>query len=411
MLCLNCFHRYSKADQCPKCGWNEEKMNPEGTLPLGKILADRYQIGGVLHQKGERTAYCCWDSNERRVIELTEIQAKHPSRWKKWGGFLYEGKVYAVNPPEKLPKKKWPAVAVLILLLGIGGAGLASYLNRPVVWLPKSALSTYEQVLKEYRITAIPDEEYTSRLKETSTMPDVFYREGYSGNLNSIAKQIDFETLGEKELSKAYPSGLEMPTGWYATVAFTHTKKETVTPEQLFSGKERVCVAEDNWDDLMRVWTEDYSGTTKELNQVISVYKKQRFAPHKDNHTDWFTAKKIDWLIDDTLERGYLTRFGSMISLEQQGKIAGCYGAHWCLGTEDGYEILKLLLSDEAQSAVFADSKLLPLSENALKQVIEQEPSLRFLLKKERVLFGENRAEAYQENNIIYKKITESLQK
>ncbi len=411
MLCYNCFHRYPKADKCPKCGWYEGKTNPEGALPLGKILADRYQIGGVLNQIEERRVYCCWDSNERRVIKITEIQTKHPNRWKKWGGFSYEGKVYAVNPPEKLPKRKWPAVAVLILLLGIVGVNFASYVNRPVVWLPESALSTYEPVLKEYRITAIPDEEYTSRLQKTGTMPDAFYREGFYGNLKSIAKQIDFEKLGKTEFSKAYSSGLEMPTGWYATVLYSHAKKATVTPEQLFSGKERVCVAEDNWDDLMMVWTGDFKGTEQKLKQVVSVYKKQKFTPRKDNHTDWFTAKKIDWLIDDTLERGYLTRFGSMIPLEQQGKIAGCYGAHWCLGTDKGYEILKLLLSDEAQSAIFTDSKLLPLSEKALTSVTEKEPALQFLLEKDRILFGEERAEAYQENNRMYKKITESLQK
>ncbi len=410
MLCLHCFYRYPKAAKCPKCGWSEEKRNPEGTLPLGKILADRYQIGGVLHQKGERTVYSCWDSNEKRVIELTEIPTKHPNRWKKWGGFLYNGKVYAVNPPEKLPRRKWPVVAVLILLLGIGSAGLFYFLTRPVVWLPESAFTSYEQVLKGVRITVIPDEEYTSRLQEASKLPDAFYREGFSGNLKSVAKQIDFEKLGKQEFSKAYPSGLEMPTAWYATVLYTHTKKETISPEQLFSGKEKVCVAEDNWDDLMMVWTNDFKGTEKELNLVISVYKKQKFTPLKDNHTDWFTAKKIDWLVDDTLERGYLTRFGSMIPLERQGKITGCYGAHWCLGTEDGYGILKLLLSDEAQSDVFADSKLLPLSENALISIVEKEPALGFLLEKERDLFGENRAEAYQENNRIYKKI-ESLQK
>lgn len=411
MLCFHCFYRYPKADKCPKCGWHEGKNNPKGTLPLGKILADRYQIGGVLHQKGERTVYCCWDSNERRVIEVTEIQTEHPNRWKKWGGFLHEGKVYAVNPPEKLPKRKWPAVAILILLLGVGSAGLSSYLSRPVVWLPESALSTYEPVLKEYRMTVIPDEEYTSRLQKARTMPDAFYREGFRGDLKSISKQIDFEKLGKKELLKAYPSGLEMPTGWYATVAFTHTKKETVMPEQLFSGKERVCVAEDNWDDLMMVWTGDFKGTEQTLKKVMTVYQKQKFSPRKDNHADWFTGKKIDWLIDDTLERGYLTRFGSMVPLERQGKIAGCYGAHWCLGTEKGYEILTRLLSDEAQSAIFTDSKLLPLSEKALTSVTEKEPALQFLLEKDRILFGEERAEAYQENNRMYKKITESLQK
>lgn len=405
MVCLNCFHRYSKAEQCPKCGWREGQENPQGALPLGKILADRFQIGGVLQENEERRVYSCWDSHERRVIEITEIQTKHPTKWKKWGGFLYEGRVYAVSPPEKLPKKKGYALALVILLLGIGAMSLVAYLNRPTVWLPESVLSSYEQVLQGYRVTAIADDEYSSRLQQASEVPDVFYREGFSGDLNSIAMQIDFEKLGKEEFVKAYPSGLEMPTGWYATVGYTHTKLKTVTPDRLFSGKEKVRIAEDNWDDVMTLWTGDYHGTEQKIKQIISVYKKQRIVPNKENHFDLFTQKKIDWLVDDTLERGYLTRFGSIVPLEQQGKITGCYGAHWSLGTKKGYEVLERLLTDEVQKIVFDGSKLLPLSETALKSVTEKEPELDFLLEKERVLFGENRFEAYTVNNKLYEKV------
>ena len=404
MLCLQCFYRYSQGEQCPKCGWKQGDDNPDGILPLGRILNDRYQIGGVISCEEKKTVYRCWDCNERKITELSEYQGKGR---KNQSSFVYEGNTYTTDPVKKSSFGKWLLVAVCLVAVSLAGVSCYRYFEKPRVWLPQSALPQYETILSDYRVTIIPDEEYTKRLESTEQLPDAFYREGVSGRLSEIAIPIDFDALGMED--EAYPSRLEMPTGWYATVAYTHTKQKETSPEQLVSGQERVCIAEDNWDDFMFLWTGDEKGTEKALNRFISLYRKQKINPKKDDHNDLFTAKKIDWLIDDTLVRNYLTRYGTMVPLETKGTITGCYSGHWCLGTEKGYEVLELLLSEEGQRAVYADSALFPLSETVFKEKAEREPMLAMLKGKKKMLFGENRQQAYQENNRIYQKVLKSF--
>ncbi len=409
MLCLQCFYRYSQGDQCPKCGWRQGDNNPDGTLPIGKILNDRYQIGGVISFESKKTVYRCWDSNERKITELFEFEAKYPKIQKNKSSFVYGKNIYTTNPNLKSGIGKWFFVAGLLLAVSLAGVSCYHHFSKPQVWIPQSALSQYETILSDYRVTVIPDKDYTLQLETADNIPDAFYREGFSGDLSQIAIPIDFNAL--KMDDRAYPSRLEMPTGWYATVAYTHTKKKTISPEQLLNGQEKIYIAEDNWDDFMAVWTGDYHGTEKNLTRLIALYQKQKFDPQSDDHTDLFTTGKADWLIDDTLERNYLTRFGTMIPLETKGKITGCYGGHWCLGTEKGYEVLELLLSEEGQRTVFADSVLFPLSETVFSEKARLEPGLSVLNGKEKMLFGENRQEAYQENNRMYRKVLNLFQK
>ena len=445
-ICMQCFYSLPPNAPCPRCGWRQgQDENPPGTLPLGCILNGRYQIGGVLRREQDRVVYRVWDSNKRKTAELTEFQppgavrrgrafssgkgVKQQARhWKQWETFLQNGTVYGVNLSAKKPKKgksHWAVIGlcclVLLLLVWRG----VMYQSRARVWLPASAPQEYADFLKQqFRVTVIEDAEYTTRILEAAQrdqLPDVFYREGFEGDLDQTACPVDPARLETGDCSvlqyqKAYPSGLEVPIGWYVTVAYTHTHEAAASPEQLFSGGTSVCVAEDNWDDLMLVWTGDLSQTSSQLKQAEKVYRKQKTDPNLEGHFDLFTGGKIDWLVDDTLQRGYLTRYGSLVPFSRQGRMAGCYGAHWCLGTseEKAYQVLKTLLSPEGQEALFpAGQPLLPLSDKGMEQVVEREPELAFLLDQsnELLLLGESRGFAYQKNNEMYKEIKENYEK
>lgn len=445
-ICLQCFHAMPSNAPCPRCGWTRETShNPSGALPMGSILAQRYQIGGVVQQDRERIVYRAWDSNERKPVELMEYLPpgavrqgrsfssssgvkKRMRQWKHWGAFLQNGTVYALALPAKPAwrKKLWAALVLLGCVLGFFVWGAVAWQSRAKVWLPASAPQEYVSFLsKRFRVTVIEDTEYTPRLMRAAqegNLPDVFYREGFQGELDQIACPVDLALLetGDcylADYSKAYPSRLEVPTGWYVTVAYTHTNEKTVSPAQLFSGNTAVCVAEDNWDDLMLVWTGGLSGVASQLRQVEAVYQKQQTDPNQEAHFDLFANGTVDWLVDDTLQRAYLTQYGSLVPLCQQGRIAGCYAAHWCLGTDGkkSYQVLETLLSQEGQEVLFpAGQAFLPLSAQGLEQVVKHEPQLVFLTQRETyefILYGESREVAYRKNNEMYQEVKENYEK
>lgn len=48
---------------CPRCGWGAEQNNEPHQLPVGTILAGKYQVGRVLGQGGFGITYLGWDLN------------------------------------------------------------------------------------------------------------------------------------------------------------------------------------------------------------------------------------------------------------------------------------------------------------------------------------------------------------
>lgn len=443
-ICLQCFCSIPGKGPCPKCGWQPGKTrNPSGALPLGSILNDRYQIGGVLRQAKDQLVYQAWDSHKRTTVEITEFlppgqtrqgksfaasrdAVRQKRRWKRWSSFEQNQTAYAVNLPDKIPTKHGLLAAMLlfILLLGIGGWKAISLGMQAKVWLPASAPQEYAAFLrKRCRVSVMEDAEYTPRLlqaAEEGNLPDVFYRDGFTGELDRVARPVDPQRLEMGDCSllryqQDYPSCLEVPAGWYATVAYTHTHSKTISSQQLFSGENTVCIAEDNWDDLMIVWTGSLSEVQTQLKQVQKVYQKQKTNPNWEEHAVLFTQGKIDWLVDDTLQRDYFTQYGCVAALAQQGRMAGCFAAHWCLGTDENraYEVIEQLLSREGQEVLFpAGQALFPLSDEAMKQVVSREPELAFLTEQKEtlLLFGESRGIAYRKNNQMYQEIKENYE-
>ncbi len=60
--CFGCMELTEQA-VCPRCGWGAEQNNEPHQLPVGTILAGKYQVGRVLGQGGFGITYLGWDLN------------------------------------------------------------------------------------------------------------------------------------------------------------------------------------------------------------------------------------------------------------------------------------------------------------------------------------------------------------
>ena len=57
---------------CPHCGYNGKKKNPQGMLPIGTIIAGRYQIGRYMQIDGEGAVYLGFDNKEKLAVLIKE---------------------------------------------------------------------------------------------------------------------------------------------------------------------------------------------------------------------------------------------------------------------------------------------------------------------------------------------------
>ncbi|MGN1136542.1 MAG: serine/threonine-protein kinase [Oscillospiraceae bacterium] len=71
-LCENCFSP-TTSDRCESCGFSEKEYFPDPTiLPVGTMLQNRYQIGGVIGKGGFGVTYIAFDTKLERRIAIKE---------------------------------------------------------------------------------------------------------------------------------------------------------------------------------------------------------------------------------------------------------------------------------------------------------------------------------------------------
>ncbi len=74
LTCPHCFARFPAGEHnCPHCGIEVENKNPQGALPYGAPLTERYVVGRFLHADGEGLSY-----------EAVEIGTATPVRMKEY---------------------------------------------------------------------------------------------------------------------------------------------------------------------------------------------------------------------------------------------------------------------------------------------------------------------------------------
>lgn len=82
-LCMNCFsvyHPEESGNQCPVCGWDNTKAQPQGLLKFQTELASRYVIGRARSANGEGVTYCALDTSTQRPVEVREFFPRALSR-------------------------------------------------------------------------------------------------------------------------------------------------------------------------------------------------------------------------------------------------------------------------------------------------------------------------------------------
>lgn len=73
-LCANCFADLEAGSgQCPDCGWDNDKPQPEEALDCYTVVASRYQVGRVKAMNGEGITYAALDLTTRKLVELREF--------------------------------------------------------------------------------------------------------------------------------------------------------------------------------------------------------------------------------------------------------------------------------------------------------------------------------------------------
>ena len=75
-LCPGCMHELTEeeitVDVCPHCGYEKNKKEPEGALPILTILSGKYLIGKVLETDSTGFTYLAYDLNLEVKIQITE---------------------------------------------------------------------------------------------------------------------------------------------------------------------------------------------------------------------------------------------------------------------------------------------------------------------------------------------------
>lgn len=71
-LCFGCMNDNGGEKICPVCGFDSASKNPEYSLPIKFILANRYLVGKIISATGEAMTYIGWDNVESVVVEIKE---------------------------------------------------------------------------------------------------------------------------------------------------------------------------------------------------------------------------------------------------------------------------------------------------------------------------------------------------
>lgn len=76
MRCNQCMHTITNEYEsvCQNCGYpiaNKQKLS--GYLPPGTILANRYELGNVLHHGGEHALYIAFDTHLEVIVDIKEF--------------------------------------------------------------------------------------------------------------------------------------------------------------------------------------------------------------------------------------------------------------------------------------------------------------------------------------------------
>lgn len=71
-LCVSCMNKLGNDTICPFCGYDNDTPNPEGTLPVGTLLQDRYRLGRALSRNGEGITYMGYDIVKEEKVHIRE---------------------------------------------------------------------------------------------------------------------------------------------------------------------------------------------------------------------------------------------------------------------------------------------------------------------------------------------------
>ena len=74
LLCPHCLQPLEDGyhGECPHCGRSLENRNPEGALPFGTQLGDKYTVGAYLSADGDGMAYRGVLNAEKRFVLIKE---------------------------------------------------------------------------------------------------------------------------------------------------------------------------------------------------------------------------------------------------------------------------------------------------------------------------------------------------
>ena len=74
LLCPHCLQPLDNGyhGECVHCGRSLENRNPEGALPLGTQLGDKYTVGAYLSADGDGLAYRGVLNAEKRFVLIKE---------------------------------------------------------------------------------------------------------------------------------------------------------------------------------------------------------------------------------------------------------------------------------------------------------------------------------------------------
>ena len=74
LLCPHCLQPLEDSyhGECPHCGRSLENRNPEGALPFGTQLGDKYTVGAYLSADGDGLAYRGVLNAEKRFVLIKE---------------------------------------------------------------------------------------------------------------------------------------------------------------------------------------------------------------------------------------------------------------------------------------------------------------------------------------------------
>lgn len=74
ILCPHCLESLTDGfhDVCPQCGKSLENANPEGALPFGTQLGERYTVGNYISADGDGLCYRGVENDEKRFVLIKE---------------------------------------------------------------------------------------------------------------------------------------------------------------------------------------------------------------------------------------------------------------------------------------------------------------------------------------------------